>query len=201
MDLTSFNGAFQWVIAHGYILMFFAMFIEGPIITSAASFASALGFFNPWIVFVLAFFGDVIPDAIYYWLGYWGGSALAKKFGHYFGLTGEKIKRIEELVGKHGGKTLIAMKLTPFAPLPGIMAVGAAKMRFQKFIAFIIGFTIPKVLFFMILGYYFGQMYSSVTKIIKDAGLILFAALVIILIIYFIYNRITPHLAKRIQKL
>lgn len=201
MDFGNFNFVAQWVIANGYWLMFLAMCVEGPIVTAAASFACALGIFNLPIVFILAFFGDVLPDALYYGIGLWGRSAIVNRFGRYFGLTEKRIKRIESLAAQHGGKTLVAIKLTPMAPFPGLMAIGAAKMRFQKFIGIIAAFTIPKVLFFMVLGFYFGQMYGTVIKYIKDGSIILLSALALIIIIYLFYNQVAAYFAKRVEKL
>ena len=201
MDFTNFNVVSQWVMANGYFFIFLAMCLEGSIVTAAASFACALGLFEPWVIFILAFFGDVIPDAIYYGMGYLGRATLVNKFGHLFGLTDERIEKIEKLAVEHAGKTLIAIKLTPMAPLPGLMAIGAVRMPFLKYILVIIGYTIPKVLFFMAVGYYFGQMYSTIVKYIEDGGVIIISIAVIIFIIYFIYNRLSGRIANRVEKI
>jgi len=201
MELSSFDAVLQWVMANGYFFVFLAMCLEGSIVTAAAAFACALGIFEPWAIFVLAFLGDVIPDAIYYGMGYLGRATLVNKFGHLFGLTDERIEKIEKLAVEHAGKTLVAIKLTPMAPLPGLMAVGAVRMPFIKYILIIIGYTLPKVLFFMVIGYYFGQMYGTITKYIEDGGIIIASITVIAFIIYFIYNRLSGKIADRVEKI
>ncbi|MCX6796338.1 MAG: hypothetical protein NTW06_02455, partial [Candidatus Falkowbacteria bacterium] len=113
MDFSNFSTATQWIMANGYLLIFLAMCIEGPVVTAAAAFACALGAFNPALIFVLAFFGDVLPDSLYYLIGFLGREAVVNKFGHYFGLTDERIRRMEDLAAKHAVKTLVAIKLTP----------------------------------------------------------------------------------------
>jgi membrane protein DedA with SNARE-associated domain len=201
MDFSNFNIVFQWIISHGYSLMFVAMCIEGPIVTAAASFAAALGNFNIYIIFILAFLGDVLPDALYYAAGYWGRYALVDRFGRYFGLSGKRMSHIEELAKKHSGKTIVGIKLTPMLPLPGLMLMGASKMNFKKFISIISLFTIPKVILFMILGFYFGYMYDAVSRYVENIGLVILLFLAIIFIIYRFYHYVTGMLAKKIGKI
>ena len=200
MDFSNLNVVLPWLIANGYWLIFLAMCIEGPIVTAAAAFACALGFFNPAIIFILAFLGDVLPDISFYGIGFLGREAVVNKFGRYFGLTPERIKKVENLAQQHIAKTLIAVKLTPMIPLPGIMAIGAAKASFKKFLAIISAFTIPKVLLFMILGYYFGQIYDKVFKYIEQGGVILAVLLGIVIIISLLYDRIATLIAKQVEK-
>ena len=201
MDFSNFDAVAQWVMDNGYLFIFLAMCLEGAIVTAASAFACALGLFNPFIIFILAFIGDVLPDAIFYGVGYWGRATVVSRFGHYFGLTNERIAKIEKLASEHSGKTLLAIKLTPMAPLPGLMAVGAVKMPFARFIAVIIGFTVPKVLFFMVIGYYFGQMYSTIIKYAEDSSIIILSIAAIIFLIYVIYNRLSVRIANRVEKI
>ena len=137
-------GALQWVLAHGYWLMFLAMLVEGPIITAAASFAVALGYFNIAYVFGLSLLGDLVADVIYYAVGYWGRMTLVARYGHYVGLSTERMLHIERLLQANGIKTLVALKLTPFIPTPGLMLVGVARMRLSKFTLISMLITIPK---------------------------------------------------------
>src|SRR5512140_1915224 len=111
MDLATFSGAFQWIIAHGYLLMFVIMVVEGPVITAAAAFASALGYFNLYLVFLLSILGNLVPDVIYYAIGYWGRKRLVNKYGHYLGLSDTRILHLENLSEKHAGKALTLIKL------------------------------------------------------------------------------------------
>jgi len=201
MDFSNFNSAAQWVMGNGYLFIFLAMCLEGSIVTAAAAFACGLGIFDPIIIFILAFLGDVLPDAVFYGVGYWGRETVVNKFGHYFGLTDERIAKIEKLALEHIGKTIIAIKMTPIAPLPGLMAIGAVKVPFSKYMAIIAGFTLPKVLFFMLIGYYFGQMYSTIIKYAEDSGIILLSISVIILLIYISYNRFSARIANRVEKI
>jgi membrane protein DedA with SNARE-associated domain len=81
------------MLQQGYTLMFMLMLIEGPVVTAAGAFAAAFSYFHLWIVFVLSILGNLIPDVVYYAMGYWGRHNLIEQYGHYFGLTKQRDRR------------------------------------------------------------------------------------------------------------
>ncbi len=200
-DLATFSGAFAWVIQFGYPLMFLGMLIDGPIVTAAASFALVFGYFDVSIIFILAFFGDIVADVVYYVIGYFSRITFIEKFGHRFGISKHRMERLEMLVNKHPIKTLVALKLTPIIPTPGLMIVGTTKMDLRKFIIISSIVVIPKTVFFMLIGYYFGQAYDTITKTMKDGGLIIIATIIIVAIIYYGFNKITARIARKVEKI
>ncbi|MDR3559503.1 MAG: VTT domain-containing protein [Candidatus Pacebacteria bacterium] len=199
--LTSFSAAFVWVIAHGYFLMFLAMLVEGPIVTAAAAFATAFGYFDIWIVFLLSIFGDIVADVIYYVIGYYSRITVIEKFGHHFGLTTERMKKIEATLNNHPVRTLLALKMTPVLPTPGLMMVGATRMRLKKFITICIAFIIPKSIFFIVVGYYFGAAYELILKRFERGGIILGLVAVVIIFIYYAFGKFSARLGERVEKL
>jgi membrane protein DedA with SNARE-associated domain len=199
-DFSSFSYVFQWVIAHGYPLMFLAMCAEGPTVTAAATFAATLGFFNPFIVFILSILGDVIPDVIFYLIGYWGRLRLVKKFGHRFGLTEKRIEGIEEAMHKHGGKTVAVLKYTPVVAAPGLMLVGAMRMNWWKYLWFVFIVTLQKTLMFMLIGYFFGRAYN-IGKYIKYGALAPLVIIVLYFIVAFLYKRYSAKIVSKIEKI
>lgn len=200
-NLSTFSGAFQWVIAHGYILMFVAMLLEGPIVTVAAAFACAFGYFNVFMVFILSFLGDAVADIAYYFIGYFSRLAVIEKFGKYFGLTEQRMRRIESLLNNHAVKTLIALKLTPGLPTPGLMIVGTTHMPLKKFITICALIILPRTIFLVFMGYYFGAAYEMYTVRFQRDLLTLAIIMALALAAYFIVSRLLSHIAKKIEKL
>lgn len=188
--IVSFSGALQWVIAGGYFLTFLGMFMFGPIIISAAAFASALGYLNVWIIFAIAVFGDLGMDLILYAIGYFGRIGIVEKYGHRFGLSYNRMKKIENLIHSHPGKTLAAIKLAPFLPIPGLMLVGSTHMSAKKFTFINFLIALPKAVVFMAIGYYFGQIYDSLSRYVKNTEYVLLASVIAIFGIYYIYKKI-----------
>jgi len=197
VDFGSFQAVFQWVIAHGYVLMFLAMCAEGPTVTAAATFASTFGYFNPFIVFALSILGDVIPDMIYYGLGRWGRVPFVKRIGHRFGLTDARIVKMEETIKKHGGKTVAVLKLTPMLATPGLMMVGAMRMKFSKYLFYVVLVTLQKTLVFMAIGYFFGLSYN-VGRYIKFGAIIPFFIILIYLGGMWAYKKYSAKIANKL---
>ena len=200
VDLTNFQQVFAWVSAHGYVLMFLAMCIEGPTVTAAATFAVTLGFFNPFIVFVLSIFGDVLPDVLYYGIGRWKGLGFVTKFGHKFGMTTERVARLEKTIKTHGGKTVAVLKYTPVLSTPGLMLVGAMGMTWLRYVGFVFLVTLQKTLTFMAVGYFFGRAYD-IGKYIKYGALLPFIFIVAYFVLAFLYKRISERVVNKIEKL
>jgi membrane protein DedA with SNARE-associated domain len=200
-DFATFSGSFQWVIEHGYILMFFAMLIEGPIVTVAAAFAAALGYFDVFIVFVISFLGDIVADVIYYFIGYFSRLAVIEKFGKFFGLTEKRMRRIEALLNGHSVKTLIALKLTPVLPTPGLMLVGATKMPIKRFVKICSIIIFPRTIFLVIMGYYFGAAYEMLAKQFEKNYYILVAIIAAIAVIYYLFSKLLAYLGRRVEKI
>lgn len=201
MDFSSFQAVFDWVIAGGYFLIFIGMLIDGPVVTAAASFASALGYFNILIIFAISVLGDLVADVVYYLIGYWGRLSVAEKYGHYFGLSDERMKKIESLLNDHAIKTLIVLKMMPVLPTPGLMLVGATRMPWRKYTLISFVMTIPKSLFFMVIGYYFGASYDAIMLKLNNNIMVIFIFLAILLLIYFVFKKVSIYIARRIEEI
>ncbi len=200
MNLTNFSDALHWVLDHGYPIIFIGMLIEGPIITAAASFASALKYFDLKIIFILAILGDLVADFAYYAVGYFGHLAILKRYGHLFGISENKIENLKNLLERHPGKILAAIKLAPFVPTPGLIVAGATRMSFKKFTLVSTLITLPKVIIFMLLGYYFGQAYDKISDYIAHAGYFLIIFVAAAVLVYLGYKKITANISKSLER-
>ena len=200
MDLTSFASIFQGLIIHGYVLMFLLMCVEGPIITTAAAFAVSLGYFNLSIVFILSILGDVIPDTIYYFIGYFARHSVINKYGHRFGLSTARMEKIESHLTRHAGKTITALKLTPIIALPGFMIVGSARYSYWKYILVCTLVSLVKTAIFMAVGYYFGHLYN-LGQYLEYSNLFLFGILILLILFYLIYKKVGAWLGRKIEKI
>lgn len=198
---VTFSAMAHWVLSQGYWIIFLAMLIEGPIVTAAAAFASALGYFNPLAIFGLSLAGDLVADIIYYAIGYWGRITLVERFGHYFGLTAERIKRVEHLLHDHSVKTLVALKLTPVLPTPGLMIVGAIKMDLKKFTIVSLLITLPKSLVFMIIGYFFGQQYDKLSAYVTRGSYLVLGGIILIIVLKYLWIKFSTHIGRNIEKI
>ena len=197
---SNFSGAVQWTSDHGYWIILIAMVIEGPIIASAAAFAAVSGYFNLFYIFILSLLGDAIGDTIYYAMGYWGRMKLVERFGHKFGLSKERLEKIDKLLNNHPVKTLLALKLNPITPAPGLMLVGSTKMPLRKFIATSLSITLPKSIFFIAMGYYFGNLYDLIAYY-GNYGFAVIFIIILAVVAFRVYKKISCRIADKIEKI
>ena len=201
MNPANFSDALHWVLNHGYPIIFVGMLIEGPIITAAASFAVALKYFNLEIIFILAILGDLVADFAYYVIGYFGHITILKKHGHFFGISENKIEKLKNLLELHPGKILAAIKLAPFVPTPGLIIAGATHMSFKKFTIVSTLITLPKVIIFMVLGYYFGRAYDKISALAARGGYFIIIAASAIILVYLGYKKLTANISKKLEQI
>lgn len=187
----------HWVVSNGYALLFLGMLIEGPVVTAAAAFAAALGLLDVWAVFFISILGNLIPDIIYYTLGYWGREKLINKYGHYFGFTKEKAAKTEKMIEHHAGKSLIAIKLVPFLATPGLILAGASRMGLKKYILWSIVITVPSSLLYLIVGYYSGAAYSRFLHYLNIGGYIIAGGIVLFILIGYLEKKFGEDWARR----
>jgi membrane protein DedA with SNARE-associated domain len=194
-----FQGTVQWVLQHGYPLLFIVMLIEGPVVTAAAAFAAALHYMNVWAVLLLSILANLIPDLVYYAIGYWGRDRFLDTYGHYVGITPERIATTKKLAEAHSGKSLLFIKMVPLLATPGLILVGATKMDIRKYTFWSLIITIPTSLGYLIIGYYFGAAYNTIERYLNLGIYVAIAGAVIVIAIAYLERRYFSRLGKKIE--
>ena len=197
---TSVTAIVNWVIAHGLILFFVLAFLEGPLVTAAAGAASALGYYSIYLIIIISILGDLSADAVCYLIGYFSGRRLIFRYGHWIGLTHERVEKIEKLLHRHAAKAIVIVKLSPVIPVPGLIFIGSSRVPLRKFIVTSLIITFPKSLLFALLGYYSGKTYEKITGTIANSQLMLLGIVVVVLIFYFLYQRMMTRFSQNIDK-
>lgn len=179
--------------------MLVGMFMFGPIIISAAAFAAALGYFNILTVFAIAVFGELAIDLVLYAIGHFSRIAVVERYGHYLGLSAAKIENLEKLIQTHSTKTLLAIKLAPILPVPGLMLIGSMHMSVKKFTLINFAIALVRAAIFMSLGYYFGQIYDSISGYAENVGYALVAGIIMAVAVYYSYKKITEKISEKLE--
>jgi len=196
MPASTFSIILPWVLANGYLMIFIAIIIGGPIFISAAAFAAALGYLNVYFIFSLAFFGELAVDIALYLVGYISRAGVVEKFGHYFGLTDSRILKLEKLLLKHTWKALFIIKYSPVIPVPGFVITGAAKLKFKKFFYILLALSLPKAIFFTVVGYFFGRAYNSLSGYFYYGQYLIVLVVVLFIIIHYFYSRFSKKISE-----
>lgn len=190
----------HWAAGNSYALIFLAMLIEGPVVTAIAAFTAALGYINPYAVLILSILGNLIPDVIYYAMGYWGREGFVDKYGHYLGMNPKNIARLEKLIHEHSGKSLVVIKLVPFLATPGLILTGVTRMDIKKYILWSLSITIPVSALYFLIGYYFGDAYRTIVHYLNIGGYVIAGLIVIFVIIFYYQRRFTEKLVAKIEE-
>jgi len=199
LNFANFDLVVTWVASHSYLFIFLIFCLEGPIATAAVGFLTAAGHFNLGIILVLSVAGDLVPDSIYYFIGYYSRFSFIRKIGQRLGLTEYRIIKIEEGLKQHFGKTMVVLKLTPIVATLGFMSIGYLRISYRKFISWCSIVTVPKVLIFFSFGYFFGHLYNF-DQYLQYISIFLPASVVVIILLYFGYNKLAELLVKKIEK-
>lgn len=199
LSLATLGWIGQWIAGNGYTFLFILMLVEGPVVTAAAAFAAALGYLNIYAVLVLSILGNLIPDAIYYAMGYWGREQFVAKYGRYLRLTPARVEKIEKFIEEHAGESLVAIKLIPFLATPGLVVAGLSKMNIKRYAFWSLVVTLPSSLIYLLVGYYSGAAYGHVIHDINIGGYIVAGAIVFFIIVTAIQKKYGGRWAQRIE--
>jgi membrane protein DedA with SNARE-associated domain len=194
-----FQSTVQWILQHGYPLLFIVMLIEGPVVTAAGAFVAALHYMNVWIVLLISVIANFIPDIVYYAIGYWGREAFINKYGHYLGITPERIAMVKKLIDTHSGKSIFLIKVVPLIATSGLILVGLTKMDIRKYAFWSLIVTIPTSLFYLIIGYYFGEAYNTIEHYLNLGIYVIIAAIVIVIALSYFQRKYFSGLAEKIE--
>ena len=200
MTLTLDAEVLQWLIRYGYLLMFLLMLIEGPAITASAALGAALGHFNVFIVFVLSFLGNFLPDVLYYMLGHWSGQWVLDRFGERIGFPGTRRERAAEIITHNMGKWLLFIKTIPFISPPGLAVMGALGVPIKRFIWWDVVIVALTSLLFTALGYYSGKGYGFLQKAVGYGTLWLAGMFVLFLLVSYFYNRFAQRFTRNMRE-
>jgi membrane protein DedA with SNARE-associated domain len=154
---------------YGYFLLLPLAIVEGPIVTVIAAFLASMGIFNIYAVYAIAIFGDFAGDSMWYWAARSQGERFLHfviRHGKKMGITNERVDGAEMMLKAHFYKTVVVGKVTNIVMLPIIIASGALRVPYRKFITATLSLDVPKDLIFTVVGFYFGKYFARI-----DSGL------------------------------
>ena len=198
MDIATFAGVVAWVASHGYPLILLGMFIEGPIITTAAGFAAGMGYLNPFILYGLSILGDFLGDTVYYVIGYWHRDNL-QKHGHRFGLSPTRITFLENLFARRPIQALAIIKTTPFLT-GGLFLAGATRMPYRKYITLGIVITAIKNIPLMTIGYLAGAAHNYASRTLHFSEYLILGGILTLVLVSLLVEKISKSVVLRMEK-
>ena len=166
-----------------YLILFIVIFMEtgfvvtpflpGDSLLFAVGTFSALGSFNPFIVWALLFAAAFLGDTANYWIGHFVGPKVFSIRSRW--IKQEYLERTQAFYEKHGGITIFLARFLPIIRTFAPFVAGVGKMRYGYFITYnIIGGFVWTALF-ITAGYFFGNI-----PLVRDNFSLVIVALVLI---------------------
>jgi membrane protein DedA with SNARE-associated domain len=190
----------DWIIRYGYLFMFLVLLVEGPVVTASGALASALGYFNVYVVFALSFLANFLPDVLYYGLGWWSGQWVLDRYGERLGIPRGRRGRAAVFIGSNVVKWLLLVKTVPFVSPPGLAVMGALGVPLRRFIWWDATVVALTSLGFVLLGYYSGKGYEELRRLTQYGTIGLLGIFLAFILSAFLWGRIARKLSGRMQR-
>ncbi len=187
------NELISALIEYGYVIMFFMMIIEGPIVTLAAAFLASLGHFSLGWVFALSVVGDLAGDVLWYGIGRQWGRTFILRYGRYIGVSEDLIHKVQKTFHRHGSRAVLAAKSTTGLCLATFIVAGMVHMPLKKFLgaAFLGG--IFWTTFLVCVGYFFGAAFEKIAQYISWAGWLIGGVACATIVMIGVYRKKNAH--------
>lgn len=178
-----------WILSHAlslvavlkYPLISIGAFVEGPVVMIASGFLLRHHAFQLLPLCITLIIGDLIGDVLWYCIGYFLADPFLRKYGNFIGLNIVMFEKTKTAFLRHHQNILLVSKMTlGFGIAKGIlMAAGAAQVPFKRFI--ILNFIGELVLVTLLLsiGYFFGDLYSTITSQYRPIFVILLITILV----------------------
>ena len=135
--------------------------IPSEIVMPFAGYLATTGRFHLIWTAVAGTVGCNAGSTVTYYMGAKGGRPFAKKYGRYFFLNEEKIKKVENYFHRWGGVTLLVTRMMPLLPVIVSLPAGFARMPMWKFQLYTAIGCFIWCLGLASLGYEFGLAWKS----------------------------------------
>jgi membrane protein DedA with SNARE-associated domain len=180
----------------GYFGVFLLMIMESMIlpvpselVMPFAGFLIASGEMNFWMIVIFATLGSLVGSLISYYLGKYGGNKLVLKYGNYFLLNEEHLKKTEKWFSKKGELTIFIGRFIPIVRHIISIPAGIGKMNLKKFMIYtLIGAGIWNA-FLTYIGFILGNNWERIQEY-SDYVSFGVLAILVVLIGYFVYKQI-----------
>ena len=186
--------ALNLISQFGYLGMFLGMVLEAIIIIIPSELILATGgilaskkIFTFWGAFFIGLIGSVFCAIVLYLMGRFGGRPFIEKYGKYFFMKNDDIKKSEQWFNKYGMVAGFIGRNFPIVRTFISIPIGIYRLNFWKFLLYTTLGSIPWTFAFVYVGYSLGNnwiLLSNYTSKLKIPIIIIGIILVIKCLIF-----------------
>lgn len=164
------------------------MVAEGPIVAVVAGFLVSLGRLDITTTYVLAVTADLVGDTLYYIAGRIGSDRFLERWTSRTLDVRGRFEKLRDRFDRQVGTTLLMGKLTHGVGGLILLTAGVVRIPFAPFFWFNLLGTLPKSLFLLLVGYYFGHSYQAISTYLDAIALITASLAACAGIVFFLYG-------------
>jgi len=183
---------FDW----GYLGIFIMMAIESSfipfpseIVLVPAGYLAAKGDMSITYIMGSALIGSLLGAFINYYLALTLGRKFLLKYGKYFFISAESLQKMERYFKNHGHISTFTGRLIPGIRQLISIPAGLARMNLVEFSIFTTLGAGIWALVLVLLGYFIGTNEALIHQYLKEITIIVFVLLVILVWIYYKYQK------------
>ncbi|MCX6743645.1 MAG: DedA family protein, partial [Candidatus Parcubacteria bacterium] len=192
--LQNFSYLLVFLISFVESLAFVGLFIPGTIFNIFIGFLAGKGMFDIYDLFGFAFAGAILGDGLSFYIGK-RAKKLFRPENRIF--KSNYLVRGEEFFKKHGSKSVFLGRfIGPIRPIIPFVA-GMFEMKTKKFIFWNIISALLWAVFYLSLGYFFGQTWQVIAAYSSRASIFLII-IVIFLVFYYLLKELILKEGKRL---
>jgi len=188
----------ELILRYRYSILIPLSFIEGPLVALTAGTLAAVGLFNIYILIVVFFLRDIIFDAVYYAIGYFGrDTRFANRMLARLKITPDHLAQARSLWERRPMMTMFIGKLAYGIASAFIVAVGMMRMPLGLFFKYGAIVAIVEYGGFLATGYFLGaSLGRDVVEIVKKLEYVLAFGLVAAAAYFFFSLRLRAKFLK-----
>jgi membrane protein DedA with SNARE-associated domain len=165
----------RFLAKYKYQVIFPIAVIEGPVVTVITGILISRGQLSPLPAFLIIFAADMVSDPALYLLGRFGRHLLHKLT--FMKLPLERLGPLERQFERDPWKTMIIGKLSYGVGSMFVVAAGAARMPWFRFLQYMATLDAVKSGFLLIIGYFCGR------AILHSRGYLKYYAIAVIVLL------------------
>lgn len=144
-----------------WILIPFAI-LEGPIVAFISGTLASLGYLNLFFLIILFFVRDMVMDAFWYFMGYFGWqTSFAKRMLKKMKVEESHLDDVRKLWDEHPARTMFIGKLSYGIAAAFIVVAGMIKFSLREFFSYGALVAVAQYVTLILLGYFFGDAFGG----------------------------------------
>lgn len=163
---------------------FLGVVIPGESLVLVAGFFAARGAFDLDALILIIAVGAAVGDSIGYEMGRAMGRPALIRHGARFGITEERVDKVDGFFGRHGGKAVFLGRFIGFARALVPFLAGASRMRYRVFLPYNALGAGAWAAAITLLGYFLGESWEIAAKWIGRASAILGGGVLLVFLGY-----------------